>query len=134
MAPSPKPRWGGRPAISSAVAEATRAGRCCCAGSFWLLLATCGGSLGGQIGNACPPVIYIIGILSSRGGTAMPKRLSNSALEAYRHDGFYFPVPVLSPTEVVHFRSCLEEHEAKVGEPLQGNFRHKAHLLFTWVD
>jgi non-heme Fe2+,alpha-ketoglutarate-dependent halogenase len=64
----------------------------------------------------------------------MPKRLSNSALEAYRRDGYYFPVPVLSANEVAHFRSCLEEHEAKTGEPLQGNFRHKAHLLFTWVD
>jgi non-haem Fe2+, alpha-ketoglutarate-dependent halogenase len=64
----------------------------------------------------------------------MPKRLSNSALEAYRLDGYYFPVPVLSREEVAHFRRCLEEHEAKIGEPLQGNFRHKAHLLFTWVD
>lgn len=64
----------------------------------------------------------------------MPKRLSNAAVEAYRRDGYYFPVPALSPKEVAHFRSCLEEHEAKAGEPLQGNFRHKAHLLFTWVD
>jgi non-haem Fe2+, alpha-ketoglutarate-dependent halogenase len=64
----------------------------------------------------------------------MPKRLSNAAVEAYRRDGYFFPVPVLSPKEVEHFRSRLEEHEAKTGEPLQGNFRHKAHLLFTWVD
>jgi ectoine hydroxylase-related dioxygenase (phytanoyl-CoA dioxygenase family) len=55
-------------------------------------------------------------------------------LEAYRRDGYYFPVPALSSKEVAHFRNCLEEHEAKSGEPLQGNFRHKAHLLFTWVD
>lgn len=64
----------------------------------------------------------------------MPKKLSNAALEAYRRDGCYFPVPALSPKEVANFRSRLEEHEAKTGEPLQGNFRHKAHLLFTWVD
>jgi non-heme Fe2+,alpha-ketoglutarate-dependent halogenase len=64
----------------------------------------------------------------------MPKRLSNAAVEAYRRDGYFFPVPVLSPKEVAHFRSRLQEHEAKTGEPLQGNFRHKAHLLFTWVD
>ncbi len=64
----------------------------------------------------------------------MPKSLSNAAIEAYRRDGYYFPVPALSPAEVGHFRSCLEAHEAKTGEPLQGNFRHKAHLLFTWVD
>jgi len=64
----------------------------------------------------------------------MPKRLSNSALAAYRRDGYCFPVPALSPQEVTHFRGCLEAHEAKTGQPLQGNFRHKAHLLFTWVD
>ena len=64
----------------------------------------------------------------------MPKCLSNEAVSAYRRDGFYFPVPVLSPDEVKRFRRSLESHEAKTGEPLQGNFRHKAHLLFTWVD
>jgi len=64
----------------------------------------------------------------------MSKCLSNTALDAYRKDGYYFPVPVLSPAEVAHARKCLEEHEAKIGGPLQGNFRHKAHLLFTWVD
>lgn len=64
----------------------------------------------------------------------MPKVLSDDAVAAYRRDGFYFPVPVLSPDEVKRFRRSLETHEAKTGEPLQGNFRHKAHLLFTWVD
>jgi non-haem Fe2+, alpha-ketoglutarate-dependent halogenase len=64
----------------------------------------------------------------------MPKRLSTAALEAYSKDGYCFPVSVLSPDEVAHARNCLEKHEAKTGEPLQGNYRHKAHLLFTWVD
>jgi ectoine hydroxylase-related dioxygenase (phytanoyl-CoA dioxygenase family) len=64
----------------------------------------------------------------------MLKRLSTDAVEAYRRDGYYFPVPALSSFEVAYYRSRLEEHEAKAGEPLQGNFRHKGHLLFTWVD
>jgi non-heme Fe2+,alpha-ketoglutarate-dependent halogenase len=64
----------------------------------------------------------------------MPKSLSNAALETYRNDGYYFPLAALSSSEVAHVRTCLEEHEAKTGGPLQGNFRHKAHLLFTWVD
>lgn len=64
----------------------------------------------------------------------MLRSLSNTALETYRKDGYYFPVPALSSNEVAHARKCLEGHEAKTGEPLQGNFRHKAHLLFTWVD
>jgi non-haem Fe2+, alpha-ketoglutarate-dependent halogenase len=64
----------------------------------------------------------------------MSKILSSAAQESYRRDGYYFPVPVLSPAEVTHYRGCLEKHEAKTGAPLQGNWRHKAHLLFTWVD
>jgi non-heme Fe2+,alpha-ketoglutarate-dependent halogenase len=64
----------------------------------------------------------------------MPKSISADAVDAYRRDGYYFPVPALSATEVAHYRECLEKHERKTGEPLQGNFRHKAHLLFTWVD
>ncbi len=64
----------------------------------------------------------------------MPKCLSKDAVTSYRKNGFYFPVPVLSHDEVTRFRRALESHEAKAGEPLQGNFRHKAHLLFTWVD
>jgi len=64
----------------------------------------------------------------------MPKVLSDTALQKFQRDGYYFPVPVLSADEVAYFRGCLEKHEAKTGEPLQGNLRHKSHLLFTWVD
>ena len=64
----------------------------------------------------------------------MPKLLSSSAVDAYRRDGYYFPVPVLGAAEVAHCRENLERHEARTGAPLQGNWRHKSHLLFTWVD
>ena len=64
----------------------------------------------------------------------MPKALSSSAVDAYRRDGYYFPLPVLAADEVAHYRDCLERHEARTGAPLQGNWRHKAHLLFTWID
>lgn len=60
--------------------------------------------------------------------------LSQQQLAAYHRDGYHFPVSVLSEMEVSRFRTKLETHEAKTGAPLQGNFRHKAHLLFTWVD
>ena len=64
----------------------------------------------------------------------MPKVLSNEAVAAYNRDGFYSPVRVMSAAEARGFRSALEAHEARVGEPLQGNWRHKTHLLFTWAD
>ena len=64
----------------------------------------------------------------------MPKLLSQSAIDAFRRDGFYSPVRVMSAAEAQKYRRALEAHEAKKGEPLQGNWRHKTHLLFTWAD
>ena len=34
----------------------------------------------------------------------MTKKLSSAAVEAYRRDGYYFPVPALSQSEVAHYR------------------------------
>jgi non-heme Fe2+,alpha-ketoglutarate-dependent halogenase len=67
-------------------------------------------------------------------GGAMGKRLSAEAVRQYADDGYYFPVPVLGTEEAADCRRCLEQHEAKTGKPLQGNWRHKTHLLFTWAD
>lgn len=64
----------------------------------------------------------------------MPKLLSSDAAAAYMRDGYYSPVRVLSAAEARRYRHALEAHEAKTGEPLQGNWRHKTHLLFTWAD
>ena len=63
----------------------------------------------------------------------MPKLLSNEAVTAFRRDGYYSPVRVMPAAEALRFRAALEAHEAKTGEPLQGNWRHKTHLLFTWA-
>ena len=64
----------------------------------------------------------------------MPKLLSQAAVETYRRDGFYSPVRVMSAEDARHYRNALETHEARAGQPLQGNLRHKTHLLFTWAD
>ena len=64
----------------------------------------------------------------------MTKLLSQAAVEAYRRDGYYSPVRVMSAADAQGFRAALEAHEAKSGQPLQGNMRHKTHLLFTWAD
>ena len=52
----------------------------------------------------------------------------------YHRDGCVFPVRVLSAEQAAYYRQCLERHEAIAGQPLQGNLRHKTHLLFTWAD
>jgi ectoine hydroxylase-related dioxygenase (phytanoyl-CoA dioxygenase family) len=64
----------------------------------------------------------------------MTKVLSDAEVAAYERDGYHFPVRVMSAEDAQRYRAALETHEAKAGQPLQGNWRHKSHLLFTWVD
>jgi ectoine hydroxylase-related dioxygenase (phytanoyl-CoA dioxygenase family) len=40
----------------------------------------------------------------------------------------------MSAADAHGYRRALEAHEARAGQALQGNFRHKTHLLFTWAD
>jgi non-haem Fe2+, alpha-ketoglutarate-dependent halogenase len=64
----------------------------------------------------------------------MLKLLSEATVEAYGRDGFYSPVRVMPATDARRYRDALEAHESRTGQPLQGNWRHKTHLLFTWAD
>ena len=64
----------------------------------------------------------------------MTKMLSQAAVETYQRDGYYSPVRVMPAADARRYREALESHEAKAGKPLQGNWRHKTHLLFTWAD
>ena len=64
----------------------------------------------------------------------MPKLLSTAAVEAYHRDGYYFPLRAMPAADATTYRRALEAHEARTGAPLQGNWRHKTHLLFTWAD
>jgi non-heme Fe2+,alpha-ketoglutarate-dependent halogenase len=64
----------------------------------------------------------------------MPKILRDSDVAAFHRDGYFFPVRAMSEAEVVTYRRRLEEHETRTGAPLQSNWRHKTHLLFTWAD
>ncbi len=60
-------------------------------------------------------------------------RLATAAVEQYQRDGFYFPIRVMSPTDALGVRRRLEAVEAEHGGRLTGEFRHKPHLLFTWL-
>ena len=64
----------------------------------------------------------------------MPKLLTSAQVETCKHDGYLAPVRVMSAADAHQYRVSLETHEAKTGQPLQGNWRHKTHLLFTWAD
>jgi ectoine hydroxylase-related dioxygenase (phytanoyl-CoA dioxygenase family) len=64
----------------------------------------------------------------------MPRLLSPQAVAQYHADGYCFPIRVLTAAEAAASRAALEAHERRTGQPLQGNLRHKTHLLFTWAD
>lgn len=64
----------------------------------------------------------------------MGKRLSDEAVARYRRDGYHFPLRVLSAGEARSCRERLEAQERALGGPLQGEMRHKVHLLFTWAN
>jgi hypothetical protein len=67
------------------------------------------------------------------GAPGVTAGLSPAAVERYRRDGFFFPIPVLTPGEAREFRRRLEAVEAEHGGALTGEIRHKPHLLFTWL-
>jgi hypothetical protein len=62
-----------------------------------------------------------------------PKLLTADMVAQYRRDGFAFPIRVMSAAEAQAVRGKLEAHERATGGPLSGSFRHKSHLLFTWL-
>ncbi|MFI4988068.1 MAG: phytanoyl-CoA dioxygenase family protein [Alphaproteobacteria bacterium] len=64
----------------------------------------------------------------------MPKRLSQAQIEQFHAEGCVFPIRVMSEAAAGELRARLEAFERQTGGPLQGDLRHKSHLLFTWLD
>ncbi len=64
----------------------------------------------------------------------MPKCLSEDAITQYHIEGYFFPIPLLSESEVAKVREQLEAFEAGQGHPLEGGQRSHTHLLFPWLD
>src|SRR6201989_2530433 len=60
--------------------------------------------------------------------------LSEAEVASYRRNGYHFPVDVLSADEVADFRRKLEDYEAASGGPIQGEMRHRSHVLFPWIN
>ena len=61
----------------------------------------------------------------------MPKILTQAQIDRFWRDGCVFPVRVMPEADALAFRRQLEAFEAKSGGPLQGDLRHKSHLLFS---
>ena len=63
----------------------------------------------------------------------MPKCLTPAQIEQYREEGCVLPIRIMSETAAIELRGRLEAFEQRTGGPLQGDMRHKSHLLYTWL-
>ena len=63
----------------------------------------------------------------------MPKKLTAAQIAQFETDGYIAPIRIMSEADAAEVRRRLEEFEGRTGGPLQGDLRHKAHLLFPWL-
>jgi chlorinating enzyme len=69
--------------------------------------------------------------MSGTASAAIPKL---PVVDAYRANGYYFPLRAVEPEEAASLRGRLESFEALHGGPLKPEYRQKTHLLFTWLS
>jgi len=63
----------------------------------------------------------------------MPKLLSDARIAQYREEGYLAPIRIMDEAAALALRAELETVEARMGGPLRGDLRHKAHLLFPFL-
>ena len=63
----------------------------------------------------------------------MPKLLSQAQIAQYRDEGYLAPIRIMDEGDALRIRAELEAVEARMGGPLRGDLRHKAHLLFPFL-
>ena len=64
----------------------------------------------------------------------MAKILTNKQIAEYKDNGLVFPITVMSENEAGTLQQKLESYEISSGGPIQKEWRHKVHLLFTWAN
>lgn len=64
----------------------------------------------------------------------MPKKLTQSQIEAFHRDGFVSPIDVFTEEEALSLRTKLEAAEAKWPEAFEGSARNNAHINLTCLD
>ncbi|HYZ34704.1 MAG TPA: phytanoyl-CoA dioxygenase family protein [Crenalkalicoccus sp.] len=63
----------------------------------------------------------------------MPGALTEAEIEAYRRDGYRFPLRAFAPEEAALMLDRLRATEARLGGPVAGRMNQKPHLLFPWI-
>ena len=64
----------------------------------------------------------------------MGKLLTEGEVAQYRRDGFLFPKRLLRAEEAAGYLSELQAYEMETGGPVNGKWRYKSHLVFTWIN
>src|SRR5262249_12375838 len=64
----------------------------------------------------------------------MAGALSDRQLEQYDRDGYLFPLPAFSPSEIIGLRNKLSELERREGGKVSARTNRKPHLLLPWLD
>jgi non-haem Fe2+, alpha-ketoglutarate-dependent halogenase len=59
--------------------------------------------------------------------------LSRGDVDAFRNDGYVFPLRALDAAQTARYRLALESAEARVGGPLRAAMRSKPHLFLAWA-
>jgi hypothetical protein len=61
------------------------------------------------------------------------KLLTPAQVDAYKRDGYVFPIRAFTADQALAYRQRLEETEAKAGGPLRAAMRNKPHLFLAWA-
>jgi ectoine hydroxylase-related dioxygenase (phytanoyl-CoA dioxygenase family) len=61
------------------------------------------------------------------------KVLSSADIEGWRREGYRLPFRAMSEQDAAAYAARMQACEERFG-PIQGNQRHKTHLLYTWAN
>ena len=64
----------------------------------------------------------------------MSLSLSKTQINFYKENGFIYPIKIFSKNKMKIISKKLESFEKKTSSIISGANRHKAHLLFDWMD
>ena len=60
--------------------------------------------------------------------------LTEAQVTQFREQGLLFPVPLIEAEQAAALLGELEAYEATTGEPVNGKYRYKSHLVFPWIN
>ncbi|MEC8888865.1 MAG: phytanoyl-CoA dioxygenase family protein, partial [Pseudomonadota bacterium] len=60
--------------------------------------------------------------------------LSADEIKRYKDTGLIFPQRVMTTDDAANYLAELEAYETNSGGPINGKWRYKSHLVFSWFD